>query len=50
MGGLIHDDTPLPLSLPFDFIILSILVTIPFSIMIVRDQIFPQQKDKIADI
>lgn len=45
MGGIITDFTPLPLSIPFDFVLLSIILTIPFSLLISRDEIFALVKN-----
>lgn len=41
MGGLLTDGTPMPLILPLDYVLLTILVTIPFSMLIARSQLFP---------
>ena len=42
MGGLLTDGTPPPLILPIEYTLLTILVTIPFGLLISRNRIFPR--------
>jgi hypothetical protein len=44
MGGLLTDGTPRPLILPFDYVLLAILATIPFGMLIARNRLFPISK------
>lgn len=41
MGGLITDRIPAPLLIPFDYVILTIYLTLPFSFLLIRDRLFP---------
>jgi hypothetical protein len=42
LGGLLTDGTPPAAILPLDYILLSILVVIPFSLLVTRGRLFPQ--------
>ncbi|MHA2021771.1 MAG: hypothetical protein ACW98J_05800 [Candidatus Thorarchaeota archaeon] len=44
MGGLLTDGTPPPLLLPLDYVILTLLATIPLSLLIARERLFPVRK------
>ncbi|MGD9381967.1 MAG: hypothetical protein PVI03_05935 [Candidatus Thorarchaeota archaeon] len=44
MGGLLTDGNPLPLLLPLDYVILTLLVTIPLGLLIARERLFPVRK------
>ena len=48
MGGLITDGIPVPLLIPFDYILLSFCLALPFCLLLIRDRIFPL-KDDIAN-
>ena len=45
MGGLITDRIPVPLLIPFDYILLSFCLTLPFSLLLIRDRVFPLKVD-----
>lgn len=45
MGGLITDGVPAPLSISFNYIILSIYLTLPFCLLIIRERLLPLKVD-----
>jgi hypothetical protein len=45
MGGLITDSIPVPLLIPFDYILLSFCLALPFSLLLIRDRVFPFKVD-----